>query len=177
MTAQLADKREWWEEQRQWADSAEIHQVKNVNGKVSIQYSVVENEATSQYKMTSFDAPTIEFTFALQTLAPFIAELLFREKNEREAQRGKITVTCVNYKAHRGVLFADIEISLTLANGMEATIKMPPMPLYDDKEEPTHYSKEATQAIGNVAKRARDYMSGRRAQGNLFNQANQDDGE
>ncbi|MDR1518956.1 MAG: hypothetical protein LBU23_02275 [Planctomycetota bacterium] len=159
------------EEKRRWVESAKISRVRFVNRKVSVSYGVVENGAHNDFEMESDDEPSSEFTGALQALAPFVAEIVFRDRKEREWQTKDIAVKSVNFKEHdEGGLHAGIGTALTLANGKATALNVPQMPLRcgEDGDGEAHYSIAAAEAIEEVLARTRDYMAGKRAQGNLF---------
>jgi hypothetical protein len=139
---------------------------------MTIRYGFVQNDAHNSYEFTSDDEPSADFTDALQALAAHVAEIVFRDRKEREYQVSYIVIKSVNWKEHgNGYLHAGIGATLTLANGKVTALNIPQMPMVEeggDEEGEAHYSIAAAEAIEEVLARTRDYMAGRRAQGNLF---------
>lgn len=157
------------EERRRWVESAKITFVSFINNEVKIKYSIIENNSTNDYELTSDDEPSAAFTEALQALSRFVAEIVFRDKKEREYQAKDITVKSVNFKEHNeGNFHAGIGTVLAFSNGKTTALNIPQMPLYPESDLVAGYTKEAANAIEEVLERTRDYMSGIRAQGTLF---------
>jgi hypothetical protein len=166
-----AERRQNDEAARAWVESATITYVSHIGGKVRIRYGFVQNDAHNEYELSSDDAPSPAFSDALQALAPVVAEIVFRDRKEREYQTPNIIVKSVNWKEHdEGNLHAGIGATLTLANGKTTALNIPQMPMTDDSggESAAYYGEAAAAAIEEVLARTRDYMAGRRAQGNLF---------
>ena len=158
------------ESMQRWVEAAKISRVSYVNSKVCISYSVIENNSHNGFELESDDEPSGSFTEALQALAPFVAEIVFRDKKEQEYQANDITVKSVNFKEHdEGNMHAGIGTTLTLSNGKATALNIPQMPLHpENRDLIAGYSEKAAEAIDEVLARTRDYMAGRRAQGRLF---------
>ncbi len=165
----VSDRKKRREAAREWVEAAKISKVSYINSKVCIVYSIIENNHTSDFVLESDDEPAAAFGEALQALAPFVAEIVFRDRKEREFQAADIIVKSVNFKEHdEGNLHAGIGTTLTLANGKTTALNIPQMPLYPESGVVAGYSEDAAAAIEDVLDETREYMAGRRAQGNLF---------
>ena len=158
------------EAMQRWVEAAKISKVSYINNKVSISYSVIVNNSNNDFELESDDEPSGAFTEALQALAPFVAEIVFRDKKEREYQAKDITVKSVNFKEHgEDNMHAGIGTTLTFSNGKTTALNIPQMPLHpENRDLIAGYSEKAAEAIDEVLARTRDYMAGRRAQGGLF---------
>jgi hypothetical protein len=157
------------DEQRQKANSASISSVKYVGGKVFINYEVVEDNATKNVSERYDGEPSSAFIEALKALAPFVSDIVFRDKAEKLWQAPRITVKGVNFKEHdEGNLHAGIVTTLTLNNGKDTNIIIPQMPLYPEDEHTSGYTEEARDAIEEVMEQTRAFLAGQRATGNLF---------
>lgn len=158
------------EAMQRWVEAAKISKVSYINNKVSISYSVIENNSNNDFELGSDDEPSGAFVDALQALAPFVAEIVFRDKKEREYQAKDITVKSVNFKEHdEGNMHVGIGTVLTFSNGKTTALNIPQMPLHpENRDLIAGYTEKAAEAIDEVLARTRDYMAGRRAQGGLF---------
>ncbi len=136
---------------QRWVETAKISKVSYINQKVCIVYGIIENNHTSDFVLESDDEPSAAFVEALQALAPFVAEIVFRDKKEREFQAADITVKSVNFKEHNeGNLHVGIGTTLTLANGKTTALNIPQMPLYPESDLAAGYVKPAAEAIGRA---------------------------
>lgn len=165
-----SDRKKRKDAMQRWVEAAKISKVSYINSKVCISYGVIENNSNNDFVLESDDEPSGAFTEALQALAPFVAEIVFRDKKEREYQAKDIVIKSVNLKEHdEGNMHAGIGTTLTLSNGKTTALNIPQMPLYpENREVVAGYTEAAAEAIEEVLARTRDYMAGRRAQGGLF---------
>lgn len=153
------------------AASATIYRVSYKDEKVSIKYSLIDNNKNNDFLLTSDDGPCEAFVNALHSLAPHVANLLNRLESERKQQSTQMTVKTVifTYKEN-GNIHAQISVTRQLATGHCFTFCTPAIPIESDDPAVSSLKKESpgmNEILRAVIDEAKAYIGGKRAQGTL----------
>lgn len=136
-----------------WARSLEMTSIKFLGGKVYVEFKHgIKNFKAKTSAQSVGDVPTT-FTEALNAMAPHVANMIFRDKDERFWQAQRIEVKGVNLKHHdEGNIHVGISFTLNLENGMQISACTPQMPLRSDNQETATHEKEGGTGVAVIEK-------------------------
>lgn len=150
------------------AASATIYRVGYVNEKVSIEYSLIENNTNNDFTLASDDVPCEAFLNALHSLAPHIAKMINWHPDEQAYQTKHLTVKSVTLKYHSdNNLHASIAVTRALESGHCFTFNTPMLPLESLDPHAASLGKEMADILRALIDEAKAYIGGKRSQGTL----------
>lgn len=134
-----------------WARSLEMTSIKYLSGKVYVEFKHgIENFKAKTSAQSVGDVPTT-FTEALNAMAPHVANMIFRDKDERFWQAQRIEVKGVNLRHHdEGNMHVGISFTLNLENGRQISASTPQMPLRSDNQETATHDKEGGAGVAAI---------------------------
>lgn len=166
---------------RHHAESATIYRVSYVGEKITIKYSMIENNKNNDLVLTSDDTPCEAFTNALHSLAPYVARLLNRHETEQKYQAMQLAIKGVifSYKEN-GNIHVQISVTRQLDSGHCLTFCTPAIPMEGD-DHAIFYLKGIDEKVPEILRtiidEAKAYIGGRRSQGTLpFPEGEDDEG-
>lgn len=153
----------------EWARSLEITSIKLLGGKAHIEFQHgIEDFKAKTHVQSVGDIPT-GFTDALAALAPHVANLIFRDKDERFWQAQNIAPKGIILKHHdEGNVHVGISFTLTLQNGRQINTSTPPMPMHAENPDVARHDDAAVKAIERLIGSTQTLLSKVEKTGTLF---------
>lgn len=161
---------------RHHAESAEVYRIAYINGKVGINYTIIENNKNNEFDFSSDDKPCEAFEDALRSLAPHVSKMLNRLEGEQTRQATQMTAKSVTFKYHKdGNIHASICITRQLDTGHCFTFNTPMMPLESSDPAVATLGKDVADILYALVDEAKAYIGGKRAQRTLDFPEQEDD--
>lgn len=169
---EVEEREEEENEALEWARSLEMNSIKFIGGKVLVEFRHgLENFKAKTSAQSVGDVPAT-FTEALNALAPHVANMLFRDEQEKLWQAQRVDVKGITLKHHEeGNIHVGISFTLNLENGRQISSHTPLMPLRSDDQNISTHANEGgggVTAIERFIGVTQTLLSRAEKTGNLF---------
>ncbi len=156
----------------EWARSLEMTSIKFLGGKVFVEFKHGLESFKAKTSAQSVGDVPVTFTEALNRIAPHVANMLAKDKQERIWKAQKIDVKGITLKHHdEGNIHVGISFVLNMENGRQISAHTPQMPLRSDDPNIATHDKEdgdGVAAIERFIAVTQTLLSKAEKTGNLF---------